>query len=364
MRIGIDMGHTLSGAGTGAVGFVKETDKNREAGKRLIAMLQEKGHTVVNCTVDSSSNDLADRVRKANAQKLDLFLSIHLNAYQRTSSEMGVETYSLSTSGTGRDKSVAIQNALVAATGWKNRGSKTANYYVLRNTTAPAVLTELGFCDSEGDMKKWNTEKIAAALFKGITGSEYVSSNPTPIPPSTGGEFKIGDYNGNVKTNDNLNVRSGRGTEFEVIGTLNKDAIVKVMYILPDNRDGKGNDDLWGSISYNGKTGYIHLGYVTPVSASAPAPVAPKPPSDDDIIKEYAEKGYGIPRTTVNVRNVPSVNNNSPVAKYVKGEKINSYDKVVVTRAFTWISYMSTSGVRRYVAVKNQKTGERYVDCY
>ena len=61
MIIGIDMGHTLSGAGTGANGFVSETQKNREVGNRLIAMLREKGHTVINCTVDTSSNDLYDR---------------------------------------------------------------------------------------------------------------------------------------------------------------------------------------------------------------------------------------------------------------------------------------------------------------
>ena len=34
MIIGIDMGHTLSGAGTGASGFVSETQKNREVGNR------------------------------------------------------------------------------------------------------------------------------------------------------------------------------------------------------------------------------------------------------------------------------------------------------------------------------------------
>ena len=59
MIIGIDMGHTLTGKGTGAVGVVKETDKNREAGKRLISMLTAKGHTVVNWSVDKSNNDLS-----------------------------------------------------------------------------------------------------------------------------------------------------------------------------------------------------------------------------------------------------------------------------------------------------------------
>ena len=77
MIIGLDMGYTLSGAGTGARGYVEETVKNREAGNRLMAMLREKGHTVINCTVDTSSNDLYDRTCKANAQRLDLFVSLH-----------------------------------------------------------------------------------------------------------------------------------------------------------------------------------------------------------------------------------------------------------------------------------------------
>lgn len=179
MKIGIDMGHTLSGAGTGANGFVKETDKNREVGKRLIAMLQEKGHSVYNCTVDVSANDLAARVAKANAQALDLFISLHLNAFKIVEQDMGVETYIFSGNYNGKaankTKAQEIQSALVGAVGWKNRGVKEDNFYVLRETVAPAVLVELGFCDSRADMNKWNTEKIAAALFKGITGTNYVA---------------------------------------------------------------------------------------------------------------------------------------------------------------------------------------------
>ena len=180
------MGHTLSGEGTGAVGVVKETDKNREVGKRLISMLQEKGHSVVNCTVDRSSSDLAARVRKANAQDLDVFLSIHLNAFNGKA--YGVETYSYSTSGTGRAYAQKIQNELVSRIGWTNRGCKTAGYYVLKNTKAPAVLVELGFCDNKGDMDKWHTENIAKGLFKALTGAEYVA----PKPPA-GGNYKVGD---------------------------------------------------------------------------------------------------------------------------------------------------------------------------
>ena len=186
MIIGIDCGHTLSGAGTGANGFVSETQKNREVGNRLITMLREKGHTVVNCTVDTSTNDLYARVQKANAQTLDLFVSLHLNAFKTVDYDMGVETYIYSGAYNGKEanktKAQAIQTALVNDIGWKNRGVKEDNFYVLRETVAPAVLVELGFCDSRADMNKWNTEKIAAALFRGITGTAYTAPAPAAAP--------------------------------------------------------------------------------------------------------------------------------------------------------------------------------------
>lgn len=201
MKIGIDMGHTLSGVGTGAGSkYASETDKNRLAGKRLIEMLKEKGHTVVNCTVDISKNDLYDRVQKANAQTLDLFVSLHLNAFKETTSAMGVETYIYNGSYSEKEKNRAIakrvNDKLVSAIGWKNRGVKEANYYVLKNTKAPAILVELGFCDSKVDMDLWNTEKIAKALFESITNTTYASntSSNTTVNSNVFYRVVVGSY--------------------------------------------------------------------------------------------------------------------------------------------------------------------------
>lgn len=347
MRFGIDMGHTLSGAGTSANGYVRESDKNRELGKRLIAMLQEKGHTAVNCTVDYSSNDLSDRVRKANAQPLDLFVSLHLNAYKMVEQEMGVETYIYNGSYSGKEDlrkiAQAVQSALVSMVGWKDRRVKEDNFYVIRETSAPAILIELGFCDSKGDMNKWNTEKIASAIFKGITGKDYSGQAPAPQPPAP---TPSGSYTVKI-TADTLNVRTGPGTNYPVSTTVKKG---EVYTIVETNGE-------WGKLKSG--AGWISLAYTDKGTSTPP----PAPPSDDTIIKEYAENGYGIPRSTVNVRNKPSTSGNSPVATYSKGERFN-YDKVVVTNAYTWASYVSGSGVRRYIAVANRKTNERYVDCY
>lgn len=212
---GIDMGHTLSGAGTGAVGVVKETDKNREVGKRLIAMLQEKGHTVINCTVDKSNNDLADRVAKANAQKLDLFVSIHLNAFNGSAD--GVETHIYNNYYNGKEanrvKAKEINDSIAASVGFRNRGVKESNFYVLRETVAPAVLVEVGFCDSAVDMNKWNTEKIAAAMFKGITGTVYVAPQSKPIQGTGETFFRVvaGSYKDRANADKVLNELKSKG---------------------------------------------------------------------------------------------------------------------------------------------------------
>lgn len=176
--IGIDMGHSLSGAGTGASGLMNEVTENRKIGNRLIEILKEKGYSVVNCSVDSASstsNQLAGIVQKANAQNLDLFVSIHLNS----GGGHGTETYTYpSTSASTKATAKAINDAVVSSCRFRNRGLKEANFYILKNTKAPAILVEVCFVDSSEDKQKLNTEDVARAIFKGITGVDYV-------PPAT-----------------------------------------------------------------------------------------------------------------------------------------------------------------------------------
>ena len=181
----IDMGHTLKGAGTGAVGFLNETDVNRAVGKRLISMLKEAGHTVHDCTVDVSNNDLADRVRKANATNAEFFLSIHLNAFSSESAN-GTEIYVYpSASTTTRTKAKAINDAVVNAIKTTNRGVKEATYYVLKNTKMPAALVELFFITNQADCNKYDVEKLAKALFIGLTGKVYNGCSNTSSNTST-----------------------------------------------------------------------------------------------------------------------------------------------------------------------------------
>jgi N-acetylmuramoyl-L-alanine amidase len=92
----------------------------------------------------TSSNNLLTRTLISNNANADYFVSIHTNSFTNPSTN-GVETYHFAGSTTGRNLATFVQNHLVAYTALPNRGVKTADFYVLRHTNAPAILVEHGF---------------------------------------------------------------------------------------------------------------------------------------------------------------------------------------------------------------------------
>ena len=85
--------------------------------------------------------------------------------------------------------------------------------------------------------------------------------------------------------------------------------------------------------------------------------------TEDEVFeRSYAETGVAtVIVDKLNVRNVPSTENNEPVDCYTIGEEIN-YDSVYVTNKYYYISYVSESGIRRYVASRS-RAGEQYLNC-
>lgn len=189
MRIGIDMGHTLSGEGTGSQGCgYKEQNLTRELGKIVIEMLKKEGHTIYDCTVDKSSNNaqqLIDRVNKANKQPLDLFVSIHFNAcvndVKGDGRTTGTEILLHSMSSKAKPYAERIVKK-IANVGLKNRGVKTHNAYVLKHTKAPALLIETCFIDDRDDMNVYlkSPRKVAKAIVEGILDKTITDVVETP----------------------------------------------------------------------------------------------------------------------------------------------------------------------------------------
>lgn len=71
------------------------------------------------------------------------------------------------------------------------------------------------------------------------------------------------------------------------------------------------------------------------------------PPTPDSGLKP-AKGTATVLVDTLNVRNEPSTNS-AVVAQYSKGQKF-VYDNYCVANGYVWLSYISYSGVRRYVA--------------
>ena len=185
MRIGINCGHTISGTpGSGAVGYLNESNETRAVGYALMKLLKEKGYTVYDCTDDNSGSvnaNLRAICTLANAQPLDLFLSIHFNAGGGQGSE--VYTY-----GSREIKGAREINAALGRLGFKNRGIKDGSHlYVIRHTNAAAMLAEVCFVDTKTDAELYKSvgvQKIAAAICGAITGEKLNEEDE----PMTNGE--------------------------------------------------------------------------------------------------------------------------------------------------------------------------------
>lgn len=170
MKIGIDCGHTLSGADTGAKGILRNEEKlTREVGVRVIGKLKTLGHIITVCykdTCTSLGDSLSYRTNQANNNNVDLFISIHFNAFNSQAHGTEVWTYG----GKSFTEATSVLNNLVAL-GYTNRGIKDgSNLYVLRNTKMKSMLIEVCFCDNKADMSIYNAEKLSDAIVKGITG--------------------------------------------------------------------------------------------------------------------------------------------------------------------------------------------------
>lgn len=149
---------------------------------------------------------LAGRSAYSNNNDADRFMSIHANAFGDASAN-GIETFSLAATGTGSQLRNLVQAEMISAWGLTNRGNKTANFAVLRDTAAPAVLHELAFITNPTDAAKLGSpterEKAAVAHLRAIQRhynlTPYVPGAPTQ-PATDAGEIagSVIDSNGPI----------------------------------------------------------------------------------------------------------------------------------------------------------------------
>ena len=177
----------------GASGYLDEVTEDRAVTAKVIAKLRALGHTVHDCTDDSGrtqGQNLANIVHACNAHAADLDVSIHLNSGGGT----GTEVLVYSDTGAAAGYAVKIC-AAISELGYRNRGVKERkSLYVLRHTTAPALLVECCFVDSAADKALYDADKMASAIVAGITGQSAAdtgdaaetTTQAAPVDPQPG----------------------------------------------------------------------------------------------------------------------------------------------------------------------------------
>ena len=181
-KIVIDPGH--GGSDSGAIGPNGLTEKSATlAISRNVANILRNSGAIVTMTRDSDvdvygpmasdRNELQARVDVGNRDAGNqIFVSIHCNAFTSPSAH-GTGTYYLATSYRGQLLAESINDAIVEDTGLADRGPQTARFYVLRNSSMPAVLIETAFISNYQEEALLGDEefqyKIAAAICKGIS---------------------------------------------------------------------------------------------------------------------------------------------------------------------------------------------------
>lgn len=150
----LDPGH--GGTDPGAIGVSGQT---REAYNTLFValdaknMLEKAGARVIMTRSDDRYVTLAARAAMANQAGADIFISIH-NDSNPNAAVRGATTYYYHDR--SRRLAETMQSHLVQTLGTRNVGVIRRSFHVVRETTMPAVLLELGF------LSNWNEERLLA----------------------------------------------------------------------------------------------------------------------------------------------------------------------------------------------------------
>ena len=179
IKVFIDQGHNPTNPNAGAEGNgLREQDIVYEVGRRLAILLNANPNYEARLSRNSPTEILGTsiaeslrlRVDAANSWGADIFISIHANASE-ISTASGVEGYVYAIPSSAYNLSEDILEQLSLITGLTNRGTfARPTLYVLRKTTMPAVLTEIGYITNPKDAALMNNypDIFARGIYNGI----------------------------------------------------------------------------------------------------------------------------------------------------------------------------------------------------
>jgi len=177
--VAIDAGHGGRDMGaTGPTGLL-EKEVVLDISQRVRELLVQAGIRVVVTREIDTFVELADRPRIARQQGASVFVSIHANASTRSASN-GSETYYLYPQ--SQVLAQMVQDELGRIAGLANRGTKTANFLVLRESDVPAVLVEVAYLSNLDEEARLRAtafrQRLAEAIARGV--QRFLAVYPVP----------------------------------------------------------------------------------------------------------------------------------------------------------------------------------------
>lgn len=196
VKIMIDPGH--GGDDSGAInGIFKEKDFTLQIslGLREYLLATYNVEVLMTRTTDKTVS-LQTRTDYANLSKVDYFISIHINDGGNGSAR-GYESYIYN--GQVNNSTISDQNIIHASIikvigakyGVTNRGTKRADFHVLRETIMDAILLENLFINNSQDLSLLKNDTFRSDLIKGIGDGLAqslkltIKTKPTPPPTTT-----------------------------------------------------------------------------------------------------------------------------------------------------------------------------------
>ena len=180
-KVVIDPGHGGSDPGAVGINGLRETDIVLEVSKSVSGFLTNKGVKTILTRNYERTLDLQPRVVKANNSRADAFISIHANATRGKRKDVnGLETYYYSGfKGYSLAKNIQ-KEILIISPQSPDRGVRRSSFYVIRKTSMPAALVEIGFVTGMYDAnllrQKNYRDKMSFAIAKGILNYLKVSN--------------------------------------------------------------------------------------------------------------------------------------------------------------------------------------------
>ena len=174
-RIVLDPGHGGKDAGAINKEFnINEKTLNIQVARRLKQKLVDAGYEVFMTREDDTFVPLNDIASFSNSKDPDIFISMHHNSADSNSSASGIESF-YHISSDSKQLAQIIQKHLILSSKAVNRNIKSMPFVVIKKTTSPAILVELGFMSNKAEVQKNMSQEyqelLADAILSGV--NEY-----------------------------------------------------------------------------------------------------------------------------------------------------------------------------------------------